>query len=135
MPEAFSERNCFAVSPCLAWHGLSVGRMIRYSQTEKMEIIHLVELSKLSIRKTLKELDVPRSSFYRWYQKYQREGYDGLADKKPKPSKSGTRYRKKSRSRSSARRWTVQRSPATSWPGSLSSRRAIFSRNRVCIVS
>jgi len=58
---------------------------MRYSQAEKMEIIHLVEHSKLSIRKTLKELDVPRSSFYRWYQKYQKEGYDGLADKKPKP--------------------------------------------------
>ena len=58
---------------------------MRYSQAEKMEIIHLVEHSKLSIRKTLTELDVPRSSFYRWYQKYQEKGYDGLADKKPKP--------------------------------------------------
>jgi putative transposase len=57
---------------------------MRYSQAEKMEIIHLVEQSSLSIRKTLKELDVPSSSFYRWYQKYQEDGYDGLADKRPK---------------------------------------------------
>jgi transposase InsO family protein len=57
---------------------------MRYSQAEKMEIIHLVEHSKLSITKTLEELDVPRSSFYRWYQKYQEKGYDGLADKKPR---------------------------------------------------
>jgi transposase InsO family protein len=57
---------------------------MRYSQAEKMEIIHLVEHSKLSITKTLEELNVPRSSFYRWYQKYQNKGYDGLADKKPR---------------------------------------------------
>lgn len=57
---------------------------MRYSQAEKREIIHLVEHSNLSIRKTLTELDVPRSSFYRWYMKYQKDGYDGLADKKPR---------------------------------------------------
>jgi len=55
---------------------------MRYSQAEKREIIHLVDHSNLSIRKTLAELDVPRSSFYRWYQKYQKDGYEGLADKK-----------------------------------------------------
>lgn len=57
---------------------------MRYSQAEKREIIHLVEHSNLSIRKTLIELDVPRSSFYRWYQKYQKDGYGGLEDKKPR---------------------------------------------------
>ena len=56
-----------------------------YSQAEKMEIIHLVDHAKLSIRKTLQELDVPRSSIYRWYQKYQQDGYEELADKKAKP--------------------------------------------------
>jgi putative transposase len=62
-----------------------VGRLIRRSQEEKMEIIHLVEHSSLPVRKTLEELDVPRSTFYRWYAKYQEEGYDGLADKKSNP--------------------------------------------------
>jgi transposase InsO family protein len=62
-----------------------VGRLIRRSQEEKMEIIHLVEHSSLPIGKTLEELDVPRSTFYRWYAKYQEEGYDGLADKKSNP--------------------------------------------------
>lgn len=57
---------------------------MRYSQGEKLEIIHMTEHSNLSIKKTLKELDVPRSSFYRWYQKYQVEGIDGLAAKKPR---------------------------------------------------
>ena len=55
--------------------------MMRYSQSEKMEIIRLVEASELSIRQTLCELGLPRSTFYRWYQRYQHAGYDGLANK------------------------------------------------------
>jgi hypothetical protein len=39
-----------------------------------MEVIRLVEGSALSVRKTLLELEVPRSSFYRWYEAYVREG-------------------------------------------------------------
>jgi putative transposase len=48
-----------------------------------MEIIRLVEGSSLSARRTLAALDVPRSSFYRWYRSYQEDGYDGLAVKLP----------------------------------------------------
>ena len=58
---------------------------MRRSQAEKMEIIHLVEHSDLPITRTLDELDVPRSSFYRWYLKYQEDGYEGLADYKSSP--------------------------------------------------
>ncbi len=58
---------------------------MRYSQAEKMQILQLVEASELPITRTLLELDVPRSSFYHWYQRYQEAGYDGLADKKPAP--------------------------------------------------
>ncbi len=58
---------------------------MRRSQAEKMEIIHLVEHSELSIAKTLRELDVPRSSFYRWYPRYQERGYEGLADQQSRP--------------------------------------------------
>jgi putative transposase len=50
-----------------------------------MEIIRLVEQSELSISQTLEELDVPQSTFYRWYRRYQEAGYDGLADRKPGP--------------------------------------------------
>jgi len=56
---------------------------VRITPAERMETIRLVEGSKLSIRRTLAELDVPRSSFYRWYQAYLDDGYDGLADKEP----------------------------------------------------
>jgi len=58
---------------------------MRHSQSERMEIIQLVENSELSIRKTLAELEVPRSTFYDWYRRYQKDGYDGLADQKTGP--------------------------------------------------
>ena len=48
-----------------------------------MEIIHLVEHSNLSVKQTLEELQVPRSSFYAWYKRYQEEGPQGLVPKKP----------------------------------------------------
>jgi len=58
---------------------------MRHSQAERMEIIHLVENSELSIRKTLQELEVSRSTFYGWYRQYQEDGYEGLADQKTGP--------------------------------------------------
>lgn len=56
---------------------------MRYSQAEKMEIIRMVENSDMSVKKTLKELGVNRSSFYQWYRRYEEAGYGGLAAKKP----------------------------------------------------
>lgn len=53
---------------------------MRYSQSEKMEVIRLVESSPLSIKQTLAELSINRSTFYDWYRRYQEEGYDGLAN-------------------------------------------------------
>jgi hypothetical protein len=47
--------------------------------------IHLVAHSKLPTRHTLDELNVPRSTFNRWYQLYQAEGQDGLIDRRPNP--------------------------------------------------
>ena len=46
-----------------------------------METIHLVEHSDLSVKQTLKELQVPRSTFYDWYRHYQELGFDGLKPK------------------------------------------------------
>lgn len=59
--------------------------MMRYTQAEKMEVIRLVEASDLSIRQTLGELGVHPSTFYRWYHRYQTEGYDGLANRSHQP--------------------------------------------------
>ncbi len=58
---------------------------MRYNQGEKMEIIRTVEDSELSVRRTLIELDIPRSTFYTWYRNYLEHGYDGLADRRPGP--------------------------------------------------
>ncbi len=56
---------------------------MRYSAVEKREIIRMVEHSNLSIRQTLEELGVPRSSFYRWYRNFQEDGLEGLKNKPP----------------------------------------------------
>ena len=58
-------------------------RLIRHTIEEKTEIIHIVEHSELSIIKTLEEIQVPRSTFYRWYRLCQECGIEGLAEKKP----------------------------------------------------
>jgi putative transposase len=50
---------------------------MRYCQAEKMEIIRIVEESELSVKQTLEELQVNRSSFYEWYRRYREDGYDG----------------------------------------------------------
>lgn len=55
---------------------------MHYTQSEKMEIIRLVESSELSIRATLKKLGIQRSTFYQWYDRYQKKGLDGLAHQK-----------------------------------------------------
>ena len=60
-----------------------MGRMTRYSQAEKMDIIRLVETSGLSVKQTLAELVVPRSTFYDWYRRYSEQGFAGLAQKRP----------------------------------------------------
>ncbi len=58
---------------------------MRYSRAEKMEIIRIVEGSELSVRKTLEELQVNRSSFYIWYKRYKQYGYDGLTNRDKGP--------------------------------------------------
>lgn len=55
--------------------------MIRYTPEEKMEIIHLVEHSDLPVKQTLEKLQVPRSTFYNWYGRYQELGPSGLRPK------------------------------------------------------
>ena len=52
---------------------------MRYTQAEKLEIIRLVEGSDLPVKKTLEQLEVSRSSFYRWYGAYVDHGAEGLA--------------------------------------------------------
>jgi len=58
---------------------------MRYPASEKLEIIRTVERSQLGVRRTLEQIGIPRATFYNWYDRYVREGFDGLEDKKPDP--------------------------------------------------
>ena len=62
-----------------------MGRLTRTSASEKYEIIRLVEDSALPVKQTLVEIGLPRSTFYRWYAQYERDGLDGLADRSSQP--------------------------------------------------
>ena len=66
-----------------------MGNNMRYTPAEKMEIIRLVENSDLSISKTLDGLGVARTSFYRWYNSYVEQGYDGLSGCGRTPNRFG----------------------------------------------
>ncbi len=57
---------------------------MRYSASEKLEIIRLVERSHLSVRRTLAQIGVPPATFYRWYDLYQTGGPEALEDRSPK---------------------------------------------------
>ncbi len=58
---------------------------MRYSASEKYEIIRLVEQSSLSVKQTLARLDIHRSTFYAWLKRYEAGGIDALEDRKPVP--------------------------------------------------
>ena len=60
---------------------------MRYSASDKIEIIRLVEQSHLPARRTLEKLGIPRSSFYHWYDRYQRGGPEALADRPSRPDR------------------------------------------------
>ncbi len=57
---------------------------MRYSASEKREIIDLVENSALPVRRTLDQLDIPKSTFYGWYERYREGGDDALVDGRPR---------------------------------------------------
>ena len=72
---------------------------MRYTPSEKYEIIKLVEESDLSITNTLKNLGLHRSTFYSWYQRYQCDGVEGLVNKYCPPKKQWNALSEKERDR------------------------------------
>jgi len=58
---------------------------MRYSASEKLEIIRLVEQSSLSVCQTLLRLGIHKSTFYNWLKRFHEGGVDGLEDRKPSP--------------------------------------------------
>jgi transposase InsO family protein len=60
---------------------------MRYPASEKLEIIQIVEQSHLPAKRTLENLGVTRSSFYRWYDRWREGGPEALRDRPSKPSR------------------------------------------------
>jgi putative transposase len=60
---------------------------MRYSASEKAEIIRLVEQSTLPVKRTLEKLGIPRATFYRWCDLYQSGGPEALGDRSPRPAR------------------------------------------------
>ena len=60
---------------------------MRYSASEKLEIIRLVEQSHLPVRRTLEKLGILPGSFYRWLDRYQAGGLEALEDKPSRPTR------------------------------------------------
>jgi hypothetical protein len=91
-------------------------------------LIHLVEHSALPVRRTLDALGLAPSTFYRWYEQFQKEGEAGLA------TKPSARHRFWNRIPETVLQQIVQLALAHpsrrlgSWPGVLSARKAILSQ-------
>ncbi|OWU72689.1 integrase [Phaeobacter sp. 22II1-1F12B] len=60
---------------------------MRYPAAEKLKIIRLVERSHLPTRRTLDKLGIPRTTFYRWYDRYLSGGPEALENRSPRPSR------------------------------------------------
>jgi transposase-like protein len=60
---------------------------MRSPASEKAEIIRLVEQSHLPVHRTLERLGIPRATFYRWYDRYQKGGPEALSDRSPRPKR------------------------------------------------
>ena len=63
---------------------------MRYPASEKLEIIRIVEQSHLPVKRTLEMLGIPRTTFYRWYDRYIALGEAGLEDQSSRPSRVWT---------------------------------------------
>ena len=60
---------------------------MRYTASEKLEVIRLVEQSHLPTKRTLEKLGIPKTTFYRWYDRYLVGGPEALEDRRPTPSR------------------------------------------------
>ena len=51
--------------------------------SSKLEVLRAIEGSGLSVTHSLRELGIPRSTYYRWRGKFRRRGQPGLYDQSP----------------------------------------------------
>lgn len=90
--------------------------MMRYPAAEKLEIIRTVEASHLPTRTTLGKIGIPKTTFYRWYDRYLAHGPEGLEDRPSRPTKVWNRIPDAART-SSALPWRMRTPiyPRVSW--------------------
>ena len=91
---------------------------MRQSGSEKVETIRLVEDSELSVTATVRELGIPRSTFYGWNRRYKRGGaplayWIGI----PALASAGTGFRDPCGNRSWKRRSRIRTPHPGSWRG------------------
>ena len=55
---------------------------MRFTASEKQELINIVVGSQFGVNKTLREIGLNKSTFYNWYKAYSDHGVDGLAPSK-----------------------------------------------------
>tara|TARA_R110000850_G_C9923762_1_gene461596 strand:- start:51 stop:1058 length:1008 start_codon:yes stop_codon:yes gene_type:complete len=55
---------------------------MRFTVSEKQEIIHMVTRSEIGVNKTLREIGLNKSTFYNWYNAYSENGVEGLIPNK-----------------------------------------------------
>lgn len=60
---------------------------MRYPASERFEIIRIVEQSHLLVRRTLAQIGIPPTTFYRWHDRYVEHGPEGLHDRPSRPSR------------------------------------------------
>jgi len=70
---------------------------MRYPASEKLEIIRTVEASHLPVKRTLKMLGIPSSTYYDWYARWLDGGVEALADRSPRPRSVWNRIPDKTR--------------------------------------
>ena len=49
----------------------------------KLEVLRAVEASDLPVQEVLDQLEIPRSTYYRWRRNFRRRGLPGLRDRPP----------------------------------------------------
>ncbi len=77
--------------------GLTVkfNKYMRFTASEKQELINIVVGSQFGVNKTLREIGLNKSTFYNWYKAYSDHGVDGLApSKRTSREGNGTAYHK-----------------------------------------
>ena len=100
---------------------------------EKREAIRLVEESDRSARQMLREIQIPRATFYRWYRRYREDGLDGLQFRPSTARRYWNRIRRPFANASLISRWRRRHARRGNSPGNLRIASAIFSRNRASI--